>query len=332
MFRGINLIITRSPLRISITGGSTDIKSYYGKYGGMCVSAAIDKYVYISVNRTFEEQIFLKYSNIEKVKTIDEIKHPIFREAIRLLDFKTPQIEITSVADVPGGTGMGSSSAFTCALLKALYNYRKKILLPSELAELACYVEIDILHEPIGKQDQYISAYGGITCFEFNQDETVEAYPIKLHPHTLFDFEDNLSLFFTGYSSKAAEILKDQVIKTEENDIEMIENLHRVKEIGWLGKKYLENGKLKELAELFNEQWKLKKERTREMPNDIIEEYREWGLKSGAIGAKIIGAGSNRGFLLFYSENKFKLREAMQKIGLEEVRFHFDFEGTKVLL
>jgi len=326
------MIITRSPLRISILGGSSDIKSYYEKYGGMCVSAAINKYVYISVNRTFTEQIFLKYSEIEKVRTVDEISHPIFREVIRLLDFKTPQIEISSVADIPAGTGLGSSSAFTCALLKALYNYRKKILLPSELAELACYVEIDVLHEPIGKQDQYISAYGGVTCFEFNQDDTVVAYPVKLHPHTLFDLEDNLSLFFTGFSSKAAEILKTQTIKTEENDVEMIENLHRVKEIGWLGKKYLETGQLKELANLFNEQWKLKKERSQEVANSKIDEYREWGLRNSGLGCKIIGAGSNRGFLLFYSENKFKLREAMQKIGLEEVRFHFDFEGTKVLL
>jgi len=325
------MIITRSPLRLTFGGGGSDVTSYAKNFGGFCVSCAISKYVYISVNRTFTEQIFLKYSELEKVKSVDEIKHSIFREAIRLLEFNTPQIEISSMADIPASTGLGSSGSFTCALIKALYAYRKKILLPSELAELACYIEIDVLHEPIGKQDQYISAYGGITCLEFNKDGTVEAYPVKLHPNTLFDLEDNLSLYFTGFSHNAGEILKDQTVKTEKNDIEMIENLHKVKEIGLLSKKYLETNQLNKFAELFNEQWKLKKERSTDMTNTRIDEYYEWGMKNDAIGGKLVGAGGG-GFILFYSENRFKLREAMQKIGLEEVRFHFDFEGTKVLL
>jgi D-glycero-alpha-D-manno-heptose-7-phosphate kinase len=331
MFGGFRLIITRSPLRLTFGGGGSDVLSYANQFGGFCVSAAINKYVYITVNRTFEEQIFLKYSDIEKVKLIDEIKHPIFREAIRFLNFKTPQIEISSMADIPSSTGLGGSSAFTCALLKALYTHRKKLLLPSELAELACHIEIDTLHEPIGKQDQYISSYGGITCLEFDLNGTVEAYPVKLHSNTLFDLEDNLSLFFTGFSRNAREMLKDQTIKTEQNDIEMIENLHKVKEMGILSKKYLEKDQLKEFGNLFNEQWKLKKERSKGMSNIKIDTYYELGMKSGAIGGKLVGAGGG-GFILFYSENRFKLREAMRKVGLEEVRFHFDFEGTKVLL
>jgi D-glycero-alpha-D-manno-heptose-7-phosphate kinase len=330
MLKGYKMIIVRSPLRITFGGGGTDILSYADRFGGFCVSAAINKYVYISINRTFIEQIFLKYSELEKVKIADEIKHPIFREAIKFAGFNTPQIEISSIADIPAGTGLGSSGAFTCALLKALYCHKKKMLLPSELAELACFIEIEKLNQPIGKQDQYISAYGGITSLTFNQDRSVEATHINLKPRVLFDLEDNLSLFFTGYSHLSEYILLDQTIKTKENDAEMIENLDKVKEYGYLSKKYLEEGKLRDFGELLSEQWERKKERSPQMSNTKINEYYDWGMKNGAIGGKLIGAGGG-GFLLFYSENNFGLRKAMERIGLEEVRFHFDFEGTTVV-
>ena len=181
------MIITRSPLRITLGGGGTDLPSYYREHGGCLVAAAIDKYVYVTVLRPFVPGIYLKYSKLENVKTVDEVQHEIIREAIRMLDFKTPQVEITTLADIPAGTGLGSSGSFTTALLKALYAHRRRLLHPSELAQLACEIEINRLQSPIGKQDQYIAAYGGITCFEFHPDETVEAYPLRLSMDTLFD-------------------------------------------------------------------------------------------------------------------------------------------------
>ncbi|MGZ5279170.1 MAG: GHMP family kinase ATP-binding protein, partial [Pseudobdellovibrionaceae bacterium] len=212
------MIITRSPLRITLGGGGTDLPSYYRENDGFLIAAAIDKYVYTTVMRPFSPGIYLKYSQMEHVEEIREVKHPIIREALHMLEFKTPQIEITTLADIPAGTGLGSSGSFTTALLKALYMHRRRILHPSELAELACHVEIDRLKEPIGKQDQYIAAYGGVTCFNFNRDDTVTATPLNISMDTLFDLEDNLMLFFTGFSRSAGSILKDQQVRTTQND------------------------------------------------------------------------------------------------------------------
>src|SRR5712671_6941011 len=180
------MIITRSPLRITIGGGGTDLPSYYREHGGFLIAAAIDKYVYVTVMRPFTEGIYLKYSKLEHVHQADDVQHPIIREAIRLLGFKTPQIEITTLADIPAGTGLGSSGSFSTALLKALYAHRRRLVHPHELAELACEIEIDCLREPIGKQDQYIAAYGGLTCFTFQKDGRVEAEPLKISMDTLF--------------------------------------------------------------------------------------------------------------------------------------------------
>ncbi|MEI6179935.1 MAG: GHMP kinase, partial [Chloroflexales bacterium] len=226
------MIITRSPLRITLGGGGTDLPSYYREYGGFLIAAAIDRYVYVTVLRPFTPGIFLKYSKLEHVEQVDEVQHPIIREAIRMLAFKTPQLELTTLADIPAGTGLGSSGSFTTALLKALYAHRRRLLHPGELAELACDIEINRLKEPIGKQDQYIAAYGGITCFRFHTNDSVEATPLKLDMDTLFDLEDNLLLFFTGFSRSAGSILKDQQSRTEQADREMIQNLHYVKELG----------------------------------------------------------------------------------------------------
>ena len=182
--------------------------------------------------RPFTPGIYLKYSKLEHVETADEVQHPIIREAIKLLDFRTPQVEITTLADIPAGTGLGSSGSFTTALLKALYAHRRRLLHPSELAELACEIEIDRLREPIGKQDQYIAAYGGLTCFTFHPDGRVEAEPLKLPMDALFNLEDNLLLFFTGFSRSAGSILADQHERTRADDDEMLRNLHYVKELG----------------------------------------------------------------------------------------------------
>ena len=227
------MLIARSPLRITLGGGGTDLPSYYRQHEGFLIAAAIDRYVYVTVTRPFISGIFLKYTQVESVHDPEEIQHPIIREAIRLLEFKTPQIEISTIADIPAGTGLGSSGSFTTALLKALYAHRKRLIHPSELAELACHIEIDRLGEPIGKQDQYIAAYGGVTCFTFKRDDKVAAEPLSLSMDTMFDLEDNLLLFFTGFSRSAGAILKDQDARTQQSDDDMLKNIHYVKELGY---------------------------------------------------------------------------------------------------
>jgi D-glycero-alpha-D-manno-heptose-7-phosphate kinase len=324
------MIITRSPLRITLGGGGTDLPSYYRQHGGFLIAAAIDKYVYVTVMRPFVEGIFLKYSKLEHVEKADEVEHPIIREAIRTLGFTTPQVEITTLADIPAGTGLGSSGSFSTALLKALYAHRRRLLHPNELAELACEIEINRLGEPIGKQDQYIAAYGGVTCFTFNPDERVEAQPLKLSMDALFTLEDNLLLFFTGFSRSAGAILADQKTRTEHADADMLANLHYVKELGLRGRDALEKGDTDTFGALMHEHWEHKRRRSGGMSNAHIDEWYELGRRNGAIGGKLVGAGGG-GFLMFYSEDHRRLRAAMSKAGLEEVRFRFDFEGTKVL-
>ena len=325
------MLIVRSPLRITLGGGGTDLPSYYRKHEGFLIAATIDKYVYVTVTRPFIPGIFLKYSKLEEVMKADEINHPIVREAIQMLDFKAPQLEITMLADIPAGTGLGSSGSFTTALLKALYAHQRKLLHPYDLADLACEIEINRLGEPIGKQDQFAAAYGGITCFTFREDETVEAVPLQMSPDTMFDLEDNLLLFFTGYSRAAGGILKDQHVRTKKSDKEMLDNLHFTKELGIRSKEALEKGKTDLFGSLLDEHWQHKKSRSGGMSNPKIDEWYQLGLKNGAVGGKLVGAGGG-GFLMFYADDRNRLRHAMNKAGLEEMRFKFDFEGTKVLI
>jgi len=325
------MIISRSPLRITFGGGGTDLRSYYEQHGGFLIAGAIDKYVYLTLHRVFPPGYIIKYSQMERTEHIDEIKHPIIRESLRLLGFGREYLEITSMADIPAGTGLGSSSSFTTALLKGLHTYRRNLIHPQELAEQACKVEIDILKEPIGKQDQYISAYGGITCFEFEKDGSVKAYPLNISKETLYDLEDNLLLFFTGYSRSASSILKEQDDKSKGADSSMVDNLHFVKKLGFASKDALEKGDLSRFADLMNEHWEYKKKRSRSMSNGQINEWYEHALKNGALGGKLIGAGGG-GFLMFYAKDTARLRHALVGTGLEEVRFRFDFEGTKVII
>ncbi len=325
------MIITRSPLRITLGGGGTDLPSYYKDHGGFLVAAAIDKYVYVTVMRPFTPGVFLKYSNLEHVERIDDVQHRLIREALLELNFRTPQIEITTLADIPAGTGLGSSGSFTTALLKALYAHRRRLLHPNELAELACDIEINRLAEPIGKQDQYIAAFGGVTCFTFCGDGSVQAEPLKMPMDALFNLEDNLLLFFTGFSRSAGSILADQKKRSEKHDAKMLANLHDVKELGLRSRDALMKGDTRGFGVLMHEQWEQKKRRSDGMSNQHIDDWYELGLKNGAIGGKLVGAGGG-GFLLFYSEDHRRLRTAMGKAGLEEMRFRFDFEGTKVLL
>ncbi len=324
------MIITRSPLRITLGGGGTDLPSYYRAHGGFLIAAAIDKYVYVTVMRPFQPGIFLKYSQLEHVDAVTDVRHPIIREAVRMMEFRTPQIEVTTLADIPAGTGLGSSGAFTTALLKALYAHRRRLLHPNELAEMACDIEINKLGEPIGKQDQYIAAYGGVTCFTFDRDDRVEAEPLRVGMDTLFNLEDDLLLFFTGFSRSAGSILDDQKQRTEKHDADILTNLHYVKDLGLRSRVALERGETAEFGALMHEHWQHKKRRSTVMSNPHIDEWYDLGIRNGAIGGKLVGAGGG-GFLMFYAEDHRRLRSAMTKAGLEEVRFRFDFEGTKVL-
>ncbi|MDP9097678.1 MAG: galactokinase [Verrucomicrobiota bacterium] len=324
------MIITRSPLRISLGGGGTDLPSYYREHCGFLIAAAIDKYVYINVHQRFVDGFLLKYSSLEEAATIDDIKHPIIREALKLVGIKERNLEITSMADIPAGTGLGSSGSFTTALLKAFHALKKNLVHPAELAEQACCIELEKLGEPIGKQDQYISAYGGITAFRFLPDGRVEAAPLKISEETLFNLEDNLLLFFTGYSRAASAILKEQDDKSKKADTAMMENLHFIKDLGKQSQKALEAGNLEEFARLMDVHWQRKKERSKGMSNNDINAWYDCAMANGALGGKIIGAGGG-GFLMFYAGDKVKLRRSMREKGLTEVRFRFDFEGTRVL-
>jgi len=241
-----------------------------------------------------------------------------------------PYLEIVSLSDIPAGTGLGSSGSFTTALLRALHTMKRNFVPPQELAEQACHIEIDLLHEPVGKQDQYIAAFGGITCFEFLADDRVVAEPLKIAAETLANLEDNLLLFFTGASRLAAEVLRDQDRRTRENAGEMLQNLHLTKRLGHESRDALLAGDLRKFAELMHVHWEHKKKRSSGMSSNFIDEMYDLARVHGALGGKLVGAGGG-GFLLLYAEDKTRLRSAMRGAGLREVRLRFDFSGTSVL-
>lgn len=324
------MILTRSPLRISIGGGGTDLPSYYERNEGFVLSAAIDKYVYVAINRPFTEGYHLKYANYEKVQTIDEIVHPIIRESLRLFPLENKRIEISTLADIPSGTGLGSSGSFTTALLKALSIFSSKPIHSAELAAMACKVELDILKEPIGKQDQYIAAFGGFTAFTFHKEGHVTADAVPVGTRVIHDLEDNLLLFFTGTTRSASAILKEQNVKTLLNEKSMLENLDFIKDLGFRSRNFLINGDLTSFAHLMNEHWEYKRTRSNGMTSNQIDNAYSMALKNGAIGGKLVGAGGG-GFLMFYCNDPDRVRSCMSKLGMEEVRFKFDFQGTSVV-
>ncbi len=324
------MIITRSPLRISLGGGGTDLPSYYEQHTGFLIAAAIDKYVYITVHQTFVPELIIKYSKLERVHAVEEVEHPIIREALRLTRTGPASLEITAMADIPAGTGLGSSGSFTTALLRALHALNRNTVHPQELAEQACHIEIDLLGEPIGKQDQYIAAYGGLTCFDFHPGGRVEARPLRVSQETLYDLEDNLLLFFTGYARSASAVLKEQDSRSKEGDAGMIDNLHFVKRVGYESRDALEAGDLGKFADLMNVHWEHKKRRSKSMTKTAIDEWYRLARDNGAAGGKLIGAGGG-GFLMFYADDNVRLRKVLTAAGLREVRFRFDFGGTAVL-
>ena len=325
------MILTRSPLRISLGGGGTDLPSYYQEHSGFLVAAAIDKYVYIMTHTRSVPRVLLKYSQMEEVERIDDIKHPLIREALRMVGWEDLRLELASMADIPAGTGMGSSGSFTTALLKALHVQLKHLVHPRELAEQACKIEIDILKEPVGKQDQYISAFGGITCFRFLPNGQVEAWPLKVSQSTIYELEDHLLLFFTGYTRAAGEILKEQDVKSKKNDQSMITNLHFIKQIGRDVQETLESDNVQRFGELMNIHWEYKKERSSAMSNERINHWYDLAIQNGALGGKLIGAGGG-GYMMFLCEERARVRLVLTEAGLEELRFRFDFEGTKVVI
>ena len=304
--------------------------SYYRPHTGFVISAAIDKYVYITLHETFTSSVSLRYSRMEVANSLEEIQHPIFRECLRLSGVPVRNLDIASMADVPAGTGMGSSGSFTTALLLALYTHMHKSLSSTELAKLACTVEMDMLKEPVGKQDQYIAACGGLMCFRFFPDEGVEVTSLAVSTDTVNQLEDQLLLFFTGVTRSASEILSEQNTRTLRGDEEMIRNLHFIKDLGLQSKSALEKGDLEESARLMNVHWEHKRSRSRSMTDPRIDRYYELAMRNGALGGKLIGAGGG-GFLMFFAEDSRRLRRAMAEVGLREMRFRFDFQGARVI-
>ncbi|MEA2697837.1 MAG: D-glycero-alpha-D-manno-heptose-7-phosphate kinase [Myxococcales bacterium] len=324
------MIIGRSPLRISLGGGGTDLPSYYRAHGGFVLSAAITQYVHVTMNRTPLKEMLLRYSQIERVTRVDDIRHPIIREALRLTKINEINVEITSMADIPAGTGLGSSGSFTTCLLKVLHKYKRQFIHPRELAEMACHIEIDLLSEPVGKQDQYIASFGGVTAFEFREDGTVDARPLGVSEETLDLLEDNLVMVSTGFYRAASQVLKEQDDRSKKNDQAMIDNLHYVKELGRRSVVALESGELSTFGRIMHEHWLHKKKRSSLMSNPDIDRWYDLALANGAVGGKLIGAGGG-GFLMFYTEEKARLRKALREAGLMEIKLGFDYEGTKIL-
>jgi D-glycero-alpha-D-manno-heptose-7-phosphate kinase len=324
------MIITRAPLRITLGGGGTDLPSYYEQFGGFVLSAAISKYIFITINRTFTPDYFLKYSALERVERADQIEHPIVREVLLAHDIG-PSVEIVSMADIPSGTGLGSSGAFTVGLLRAVYAFRRDHVAPGDLAREACTIEIDRLHRPVGKQDQYVAAFGGIKCFDFRPDGQVTVSPPAMSTDTLHDLEEHLLMFFTGYSRGVDTVLAEQKTRSERGDPQMIDNLHFVKELGLRSKVALEQGDTERFAAIMHEHWEHKKKRSTSMSNSSIDRWYQRGRDSGAIGGKLVGAGAG-GFLLFYTRDQRTLRRAMAAEGRTEVRFTFDHDGSTVLV
>src|SRR4030042_3147955 len=326
------LIISRSPFRVPLGGGGTDLPSYYSKYWGFIFSAAIDKYMFISINQPIvDDLIRIKYSKSETVSSVDEVQHEIVREALQYLGFKNA-IEVVSMADVPAGTGLGSSGAYTVGLLNGLHTLKRESLTLQQLAEEACKIEIDILGKPIGKHDQYIAAFGGLTCLEIEKDGNVKVCNGEISHAIIDELEKNILLFFTGTSRDANEILSSQSKGAEREDSQIVDTLHRIKEIGYQIKDALESGNLAKFGYLLDKHWHVKKNLSGKISDSKIDRLYEKAKENGALGGKIMGAGGGGFFMFYCEEHGNHLRKAMAEEGLREMRYRFDFEGSKVLI
>jgi D-glycero-alpha-D-manno-heptose-7-phosphate kinase len=327
------MIVARAPLRIPLGGGGTDLPSYYSEYGGFVLSAAINKYVYISINRPqVDDLIRIKYSKSETVDDLNEVQHELVREAMRLTGVERG-VEIVSMADVPAGTGMGSSGSFLVALLRALHAMKHEHVAPGQLAEEACRIEIEMVGSPVGKQDQYIAAFGGINCFEIAPSGEVAVKRLPLSNHRLDELRGSMLLFYTGIQRRAMDILEDQKRDTTHSKEDVVESLHRTKALGLEIKAALEVGDFNRVGELMDVHWQNKKRRSAKISAPRIDHWYDLARDNGALGGKLIGAGGG-GFFLFCCPNSHKglLREAMADEGLREMQFDFDFEGAKVVM
>jgi len=326
------VIMTRTPLRISIGGGGTDLPSYYAQHGGgFVISAAISKYVYITVNRSFLPGYFLKYSETEHAESCDQIRHPILREAIRMHRAASP-LEVVSVADVPAGTGLGSSGAFLVGLLHALYAWQREPVTAETLAREAVEIEMNRLGEPVGKQDQYIAAYGGLLCQEYLPDGEVRVTPLHMTEESLRELRDSLMLFFVGDTRSASSLLGEQKRLSEAHDPTMIEGLHFVRALGHDIREALESGRVSEFGRLMHEHWMRKRARSCRISTIRVDSLYDLARsEGGATGGKLVGAGGS-GFLLLHTHDRRRLRDTMVRAGLTELDFSFDFDGSVVLL
>lgn len=326
------MIITRTPFRVTLGGGGTDLPSYYQQYGGFIFAAAINKYMFINVNRPIiDDLVRVKYAKSELVHHRDELQHDIAREALRLAEIERG-IEIISMADVPAGTGLGSSSCYAVGLLNALHTMKRQPVGFQELAEEACELEIEILRKPIGKQDQYMAAFGSLTVLEIARDGTVEVSRAKISATTIDDLQRNMLLFYTGSERSSLEILAEQSAATNSRHSPVVDSLHCIKEIGYEIKEMIERGDLTSFGLALDKHWQAKKRLSVRVSNSRFDEIYQLAKESGAVGGKISGAGGG-GFFLFYTESRHtQLREAMRAAGLREMRYRFDFEGTKVLV
>lgn len=321
------MIITRAPLRITLGGGGTDLPSYYEREGGFVLSAAINQYIYVNVSRSLYPGLSLYHGDKEVVDSIDLVQHPIIRESLRTLEFGSTPLNIVSTADLPGRTGLGSSGSFTVALLHALHAFRGKKITPALLAEQACDIEINKMNAPVGKQDQYIAAFGGIRTLTFNQRGECAVEQLELSDATYVHLEENLLLYFVGITRDSSSILSEQNHKSKQNDKTMLENLNQIKQIGIESKLALESGSVREFAELMNVHWRLKKGRSARMSNSKIDHLYQFAMDNGALAGKIVGAGGG-GFLLLYTENKQQLCQRMQTTDAYHVDFKFDQVGS----
>jgi len=325
------MIVSRAPVRFSLGGGGTDLPSYSSQHGGFLVAAAIDKYIYVSANRRFYDSIRLAYSKTETVDSVDQIDHRIFREALRMSGIGQG-IELSSTADCPPNSGLGSSSTFTVALINALHTYKHEYVSSEQLAQEACKIEIDILKEPIGKQDQYIAAYGGVTGFTFNTDGSVEVERVPARPEVLAELESNLLIFYSGVERAAASVLSKQGQNIKSNSDGAVERMHRIKELGYETRRILIRGNIDSYGELLHEHWTNKRKLASNMSDSTIDEHYEAARAAGAIGGKLMGAGGG-GFFMFYAQpgDRRRVYAAMVARGLRQLPFRFDTGGSRIV-
>ncbi|CAN5789154.1 GHMP kinase [soil metagenome] len=324
------MIVSRAPVRFSLGGGGTDLPSYSREHGGFLVAAAIDKYVSVCVARRFYPNIRLAYSKSELVDSVDQIEHRIFREALRFAKLEGG-LELHSLADVPANSGLGSSSSFTVALLNGLHTFKHEYVATERLAEEACHIEIDVLNEPIGKQDQYIAAFGGITALTFEKDGSVHAERLPVKEEVIDELESNLLIFYSGVERSASAVLSEQAKTVKSNKDDAVARMHRIKEIGYETKKLLLAGNVDYYGELLHEHWTNKRKLASNMTDDAIDGHYEAARAAGSLGGKLMGAGGG-GFFMFYVRpaDKRTVYDTLVARGLRPMRFRFDFDGAKI--